>query len=100
MASDHGSWEPWSYLGLRDGRIFLTVGTRWPGQMGCSARVLDPEGEDIDTAPELIIIDDARSPDCGYPWSVELEDGRVLVTYWHHFENDLRGIEGAIVEEV
>ena len=94
----HGS--PGHMLGLRDGRIFLTVGTRWAGQRGCSARILDPEGENIDTAPEIIIRDDARSPDCGYPWSVELDDGRVLVTYWHHFDDDLRGIEGAILEEV
>ena len=94
----HGS--PGHMLGLRDGRIFLTVGTRWAGQRGCSARILDPEGENIDTAPEIIIRDDARSPDCGYPWSVELDDGRVLVAYWHHFDDDLRGIEGAILEEV
>ena len=94
----HGS--PGHMLGLRDGRIFLTVGTRWAGQRGCSARILDPEGENIDTAAEIIIRDDARSPDCGYPWSVELDDGRVLVTYWHHFDDDLRGIEGAILEEV
>ena len=94
----HGS--PGHMLALRDGRIFLTVGTRWAGQRGCSARVLDPEGENIDTAPEIIIRDDARSPDCGYPWSVELDDGRVLVAYWHHFDDDLRGIEGAILEEV
>ena len=94
----HGS--PGHMLGLRDGRIFLTVGTRWAGQRGCSARILDPEGENIDTAAEIIIRDDARSPDCGYPWSVELDDGRVLVTYWHHFDDDLRGIEGAILAEV
>ena len=76
----HGS--PGYMLGLRDGRIFLTVGTRWAGQRDCPARILDPEGENIDTAPEIIIRDDAISPDCGYPWAVELNDGRVLVTYW------------------
>lgn len=94
----HGS--PGHLLGLRDGRIFLTVGTRWAGQRGCSARILEPEGSDIDTAPEIVISGDARSADCGYPWSVELRDGRVLVAYWHHYQDDLRGIEGAILEEV
>jgi len=93
----HGS--PGHMLGLKDGRIFLTVGTRWEGQRGCVARVLDPEGTDLDTASELVIRDDALTTDCGYPWSVELNDGRVLVVYWHHFDDDHRGIEGAIVAE-
>ena len=110
-SDDEGeTWSPWRptrihgspghMLGLKDGRIFLTVGTRWEGQRGCVARVLQPEGDDMETAPELVIRDDARSPDCGYPWSVELDDGRVLVAYWHHYADDHRGIEGAIVEEV
>lgn len=107
---DGKTWSPWQpttihgspghMLGLRDGRIFLTVGTRWQGQRGCVARVLNPEGTDLDTTPELVIRNDALSPDCGYPWSVELNDGRVLVVYWHHYTDDHRGIEGAIVEEV
>ncbi len=86
-------------LGLRDGRIFLTVGTRWAGQRGCVARVVEPEAGDLDTAPQLVIQSDAQSPDCGYPWSVELADSRVLVAYWHHYEDDFRGVEAAIVEE-
>ena len=107
---DGETWSPWQptrihgspghMLGLRDGRIFLTVGTRWEGQRGCSVRILDPEGSDMDTAPELVISGDGRSPDCGYPWSAELEDGRVLVVFWHHYEDDHRGIEAAVVEEV
>lgn len=94
----HGS--PGHMLGLKDGRIFLTVGTRWEGQRGCSLRVLDSEGTDLDTAPEWIIAADGNSPDCGYPWSVQLNDGRVLVAFWHHYPDDHRGIAGAIVEEV
>ena len=87
-------------LGLRDGRIFLTVGTRWIGRRGCIAMVLEPEGTDLETAPELVIESDSISQDCGYPWSVELNDGRVLAVYWHHFPDDHRGINGVIVEEV
>jgi hypothetical protein len=30
---------------------------------------------------------------------VELIDGRVLVAHWRHFEDDLRGIEAAFLEE-
>jgi len=117
---DGETWTPWKrsvhgypahMLGLRDGRIFLTVGTRWKGQAGCLARVLDPEGTELETAPiyetvpdlettpDVIIQSDSLSHDCGYPWSVELNDGRVLVVYWNHCPDDHRGIEGAIVAE-
>lgn len=107
---DGETWSPWRptmvhgspghMLGLRDGRIFLTVGTRWEGQRGCVGRILDPEGSNLDTAPEFVIERNALSADCGYPWSVELNDGRVLVVYWHHYPDNHRGIEGAILEEV
>ena len=117
---DGDTWTPWKrsvpgypahMLGLRDGRIFLTVGTRWDGQAGCLARVLDPEGTELETtpiqttapdlenAPDVIVQSDSFSHDCGYPWSVELNDGRVLVAYWHHYPDNHRGIEGAILAE-
>jgi len=101
------SWRPTTIHGcpghiltLKDGRLFVTVGTRWPGQQGCLARVLTPEGEDIDTAPDIVIRGDSFDPDCGYPWSVELNNGNVLVIYYYVNENGVRGIEGTIVEDV
>ena len=109
--SDDGgqTWSPWRQttmqgcpghlLGLKDGRIFATVGTRWPGQQGCLARVLDPEASDLDRAPDLVIRSDSRDSDCGYPWSVELQDGRVLVVYYYVYQDGLCGIEGTVVEE-
>ena len=87
-------------LGLRDGRIFVTVGTRWPGQLGCTARVLEPEGSDLDSAPDLVVRADSLEGDTGYPWSVELNDGRVLVVYYYTYPDGQRGIEGTVVEEV
>ena len=121
ISDDDGqTWTPWKrsvhgypahLLGLRDGRIFLTVGTRWAGQSGCLARVLDPEGTELETTPiqetapdlengpDVIVQSDSSSHDCGYPWSVELEDGRVLVVYWNHYPDNHRGIEGAILAE-
>ena len=109
--SDDGgeTWSPWRpttirgspghMLGLRDGRIFVTVGTRWEGQRGCVARVGNPEGTDLDAAPDLVVSNDSRSADCGYPWAVQLNDGRVLVVFYRHHPDGIRGIEGAIVEE-
>ena len=112
VCSDDGgqtwsAWEPTTMrgcpghlLGLKDGRIFATVGTRWEGQRGCMARVLEPEGEDLDTAPDLVLRSDSHDRDCGYPWAVELEDGRVLVVYYYVYSDGHRGIEGTVVEEV
>lgn len=103
------TWEPWRpttimgcpghMLGLKDGRILVTVGTRWEGQWGCLGRVLDPEGTDMEMAPDFIIRSDSHDPDCGYPWAVELEDGRVLVVYYYVYQDGVRGIEGTVIEE-
>ena len=112
---DGETWSPWRpttihgspghMLGLRDGRIFLTVGTRWEGQRGCVGRVLDPEGSDLDTAPEFVI-EDKR--DCGLRcglvaiplWSVS---NSTMVVYWSSIGTTIRiispaaGSEGAIL---
>ena len=92
--------EPGHMLGLRDGRIFVTAGTRWEGQCGCTARVLDPEGSDMNTAPDIVIRSDSSDRDCGYPWAVELEDGSVLVVYYYVYRDGTRGIEGSILKEI
>lgn len=109
--SDDGgrTWSAWRQttvrgcpphlLGLKDGRILTTVGTRWPGQCGVMARVLDPEGADLDNAAAWSVRGDSQNPDCGYPWAVRLADGSVLVTYYYVHADGVRGIEGTIVEE-
>ena len=104
------TWSPWRHtmirgcpghmLKLRDDRIFVTVGTRWEGQRGCTARVLEPEGHDLDSAPDLVVRSDSQDSDCGYPWAVELRNGRVLVVYYYVYPDGHCGIEGTIVEEV
>jgi len=110
--SDDGgvTWSPWKsttmrgcpghLLRLDDGRIFATVGTRWEGQMGCLSRVLDPEASDLETAPDIVVRADSSSPDCGYPWSIALRNGSVLVVYYHTWPDETRGIEGTVLEEV
>jgi sialidase-1 len=112
VESDDGgaSWSLWRpttlmgspghMLGLRDGRILVTVGTRWEGQRGCTGRVLDPEASDIEVAPDFVIRSDSHDPDCGYPWAVETDDGKILVTYYFTHPDGTRGIEGSIIEEI
>ena len=93
------SGSPGHMLGLRDGRIFITVGTRWKGQRGCTARVTEPEGTDLNSATDFIIRSDSQNSDCGYPWSVELNDGKIMVVYYYSYKDGSCGIEGTIVEE-
>ena len=64
------------------------------------ARVLNPEGGDLETAEEIFVRSDSYDSDCGYPWAVELESGRVLVVYYYVYPDGRRGIEGTVLEEV
>jgi hypothetical protein len=106
---DGETWTPWRrttikgcpghLLGLRDGRIFATVGTRWDGQQGCMARILEPEASDLDEAPDVVVRSDSNETDCGYPWAIQLQDDRVLVVYYYTYPDGGRGIEGTILEE-
>jgi len=110
VSDDDGrTWSPWRHttirgvnahlLRLRDGRILVTVCTRHAGQMGCTARVLNPEGDDLDTVADIVVRGDSSSTDCGYPWAVELADGRVLIIYYYAYPDGSRGIEGTVLEE-
>lgn len=107
---DGQTWSPWRptsiygspshMLPLSDGRVFVTTGTRWDGQRGCTVRVTDPECADLDTCAVLNVRSDSMTSDCGYPWAVELRDGRVLVVYYYTHRDLHRGIEATVVEEV
>ena len=45
------------------------------------------------------VIRDSQNADCGYPWAVELNDGRVLVVYYYSYPDGPCGIEGTVIEE-
>lgn len=66
-------------LKLRDGRLLLSYGSRVAGQFGVLARVSNDEG--VTWSPPLRIAESLES-DCGYPSSVEREDGK-LVSAWY-----------------
>ena len=91
--------SPGHLLRLSDNRILATVGTRWEGKMGCMARVLDPEAENLNLAKDIVVRADSSGPDCGYPWAVELKNGMVLIVYYYTYEDGTRGIEGSLLEE-
>ena len=102
-----GSFDPWQKMGfqghplqalrLPDNRVFLVYGYRHK-PYGIRARILNAECTDYSTAEEIIIRADGGSTDIGYPWTVMLDDNRVLVIYYYNIENGTRHIAGSVLE--
>jgi len=101
------SFQPWKSMGFKghplqamrlpDNRVLLVYGYRHE-PLGIRARILNPECTDYATAPEIILREDGGTTDIGYPWSVQLDDKRVLVTYYYNIEDGPRHIAGTILE--
>lgn len=89
--------HPLHALKLHDGRVLLSYGYRHE-PFGIRARILNPECTDYKTAPEIILRDDGGNQDLGYPWSVQLDENRVLVVYYFNYANDTRFIGGTILQ--
>jgi len=97
---------PWQRLGFRghplhalrlpDDRVLLTYGYRHP-PYGIRARILNPECTDASDAPEIILRDDGGTTDLGYPWSVQLDATRVLVTYYFNTPGRVPFIAGTLL---
>lgn len=100
------SFEPWQGMGwqghplhatrLPDNRVLLVYGYRHEPH-GVRARVLNAECTDFATAPEIVLREDGGNYDLGYPWSVVLDDKRVLVTYYMNVDGGLPHIAGTIL---
>lgn len=105
-STDGGKSFSWQDLGfhavplqaarLQDGRILLVYGYRQK-PYGVRARLLNEDASDAATAPEFIIRDDAGTWDVGYPWAVQLSDGRVLVVYYINIADGPRRIEATLL---
>jgi len=90
--------SPFHALNLKNGKVFVSYGYR-KKPFGIRAKFCGPELEDLDTAPELILRDDAPNGDLGYPHAVQLKDGKILVAYYISNEDGTRKIESLILEE-
>lgn len=88
--------HPYDPLVLSDGRLFLVYGYRHK-PYGVRARIIE-RGQSISDAEEFIIRDDAIGGDVGYPWALELPDGKILVVYYFNHSDGIRGIEGSVIE--
>ena len=100
------TFQPWQGMGfkghplqalrLRDQRVLVVYGYRHP-PFGIRARVLNAECTDFSTAPEIVLRDDGGTTDLGYPWSVVLDEKRVLVVYYFNLANGPRHIAGSLL---
>ncbi|MBL1409412.1 sialidase family protein [Sphingobacterium faecale] len=89
--------HPLQALRLPDNRVLIVYGYRHK-PFGIRARVLNAECTDFETSEEIVLRDDAGSGDIGYPWAVQLDKNKVLVTYYFNKENGTRYIAGTVLE--
>jgi sialidase-1 len=106
-SSDGGKTFQWQDMGwqghplhalrLPDQRVLLSYGYRHK-PFGIRARILNAECTDFASAREIILRDDGGVTDLGYPWAVQLDGKRVLVTYYFNIGRGPRHIAGTILE--
>ncbi|MEW5977469.1 MAG: sialidase family protein [Acidobacteriota bacterium] len=72
---------------LQDGRLLATYGHRRP-PFGIRACLSRDEGKTWDIAKEIVLRDDFKNDDLGYPTTTQLEDGTLLTTYYGRDENN------------
>jgi Neuraminidase (sialidase) len=74
------SQHPGHLLELSDGRILACYGSRIPRFRGVMGRISDDVGETW-SAP-FVIVGGLLEGDCGYPSSVQVEDGSIVTAYY------------------
>jgi len=79
-APDIGSNPP-TLNQLSDGRLCITYGYRLR-PYGIRARISDDEG--LTWSDEIILRDDAPTPDLGYPRTVQRPDGKLVTVYYYN----------------
>lgn len=65
--------HPADILRLKDGRLLISLGVRTKDKFGVGVRLSGDDG--ATWGPLLTLVDDCTSVDCGYPASVQLDDG-------------------------
>ncbi len=76
---------------LQSGGVLLTFGRRWR-PMGCGALFSDDGGRTWNTEREVLLAGDANcDPDCGYPSTVQLDDGHIVTLLYYASGSDMSG---------
>ena len=89
--------HPLQALRLPDNRVLVSYGYRHK-PLGIRARILNAECTDFKTAPEIVLRTDGGTTDLGYPWAVQLDKKRVLVSYYFNVPGGPQHIAGTILE--
>ncbi len=90
--------SPVHALRLKSGKVLLTYGYR-KAPFGIRARVCNAELTDISESEELILRDDAPNGDLGYPCSLQLDNGDILVAYYISAPDGIRTIDVSVLRE-
>jgi hypothetical protein len=71
-------------LELKDGRILCSFTSRIPGLFGVVLRMSEDKGESWSYPVTLISMPgrDWHKTDCGYPSSVQIDDGTIVTAYY------------------
>ena len=75
------SEHPGDLIRLRDGRLLLTYGRREP-PFGVRGMISRDEGNTWDHENVLLLAADGSTGDCGYPSSVQRDDGTIVTVYY------------------
>jgi hypothetical protein len=93
----------WGYpahlLLLANGSILCVYGRR-KEPFGIRACLSNDEGKTWDTNHELVIRDDFRNGNLGYPTSIQLDDGRILTAYYGEDSDGITCIHGSLYQIV
>ena len=73
--------HPADLIVLEDGRVLMVYGVR-NDPMGARAVLSEDGGTTWDTDRKVVLEDGAPNTDCGYPSSVQLDDGRIVTLYY------------------
>ena len=86
---------PGDVIRLQDGRLLLTYGRRVP-PFGVQGMLSSDDGNTWDTDNKLLLVGDVGGRDCGYPSSVQLDDGTIVTVYdaWSIIDDPRMGVHG------
>ena len=73
--------HPADLIRLTRGRLLLTFGHRQP-PYGVRALVSHDDGETWEFDQKIILVSESTSRDCGYPSSIQRDDGKIFTAYY------------------